>query len=56
MTSAPSDSSEQGRPAEEKARHAGHSNTWTTETAYRKELRPVISTGAEVMDTGFKIG
>lgn len=27
----------------------------TTETVYRKEQRPVISTGAEVMDTVFKV-
>jgi hypothetical protein len=33
----------------------GHSNTSTTETVYRQQLR-VISTGAEVMDHVFKIG
>lgn len=47
--------SEQGVPAEEIARLVGHSTTATTEAVYRRELRPVISTGAEVMDTIFKI-
>ena len=48
--------SEQGVPVEEIARLVGHSATATTETVYRHELRPVISTGAEVMDTIFKTG
>lgn len=48
--------SEQGVPVEEIARLVGHSTTATTETVYRKELRPVFSTGAEVMDNVFKIG
>ena len=47
--------SEQGVPVEEIARLVGHSTTATTEAVYRRELRPVISTGAEVMDTIFKI-
>jgi integrase len=47
--------SEQGVPAEEIARLVGHSTTATTEAVYRRELRPVISTGAEVMDTIFSI-
>lgn len=47
--------SEQGVPVEEIARLVGHSVTSTTETVYRHELRPVISTGAEVMDTIFKV-
>jgi hypothetical protein len=47
--------SEQGVPVEEIARLVGHSTTSTTETVYRKELRPVISTGAEVMDAVFKV-
>ena len=46
--------SQQGVPVEEIARLVGHSTTSTTETVYRKELRPVISTGAEVMDNLFK--
>ncbi len=48
--------SEQGVPVEEIARLVGHSTTATTEAVYRRELRPVISTGAEVMDTIFEIG
>ena len=34
---------------EDIARLVGHSSTATTETVYRKELRPVITKGAEVM-------
>ena len=37
-------------PIEEIARLAGHNQTATTELVYRHELRPVITTGAEVMD------
>jgi integrase len=37
-------------PVEEIARLAGHSDSRTTETVYRHELRPVIRTGAGVMD------
>jgi integrase len=48
--------SEQGVPVEEIARLVGHSTTSTTETVYRRELRPVISTGAEIMDNVFRIG
>ena len=47
--------SEQGVPVEEISHLVGHSNTSTTETVYRMELRPVISTGAEVMDNVFKV-
>ena len=32
---------------------AGHANSRTTETIYRHELRPVITTGADVMDKIF---
>jgi integrase len=39
-----------GVPIEEIARPAGHNRTATTELVYRHELRPVITTGAEVMD------
>lgn len=46
--------SELGVPVEEIARLVGHSTTATTEAIYRRELRPVIGTGAEVMDTIFK--
>jgi len=48
--------SEQGVPVEEIARLIGHSTTSTTETVYRRELRPMISTGAEVMDDVFRVG
>ena len=42
--------SENGVPVEEIARLAGHDRTTTTEVVYRHELRPVIVTGAEIMD------
>jgi len=48
--------SEQGVPVEEIARLVGHSTSATTETVYRRELRPVISVGAEVMDKVFRGG
>jgi len=47
--------SEQGVPVEKIARLVGHSTTATTEAVNRRELRPVISTGAEVMDSIFRI-
>ena len=43
----------QGVPVEEIARSAGHTSSRTTEFIYRRELRPVITTGAEVMDQIF---
>ena len=36
------------------ARLAGHASSRTTEVIYRRELRPVITTGAEVMDQIFR--
>jgi integrase len=45
--------SERGVSTEEIARLVGHSSTRVTETVYRRELRPVITTGAEVMDLVF---
>jgi site-specific recombinase XerD len=45
-----STSSADGVPIEEIARLAGHNRTATTELVYRHELRPVITTGAEVVD------
>jgi integrase len=42
-----------GVSSEEIARLVGHSSTRVTETVYRRELRPMISTGAEVMDQIF---
>ena len=46
--------SHQGISNEEIARLVGHSSSRTTEVIYRKELRPVIGTGAEVMDDLFR--
>jgi integrase len=46
--------SSSGVPVEEIARLAGHSSSRTTEVVYRRELRPVLTTGAEIMDTIFK--
>jgi integrase len=46
--------SSSGVPIEEIARLAGHSNTRTTEVVYRRELRPVLTTGAEAMDRLFQ--
>jgi integrase len=42
-----------GVPVDEIARLVGHSSSRTTETIYRKELRPVLVKGAEVMDQIF---
>jgi integrase len=42
-----------GVPVEEIARLAGHSSSRTTEVVYRKELRPVLVKGAEIMDQIF---
>jgi hypothetical protein len=39
---------------EEIARLVGHTSTCTTEVVYGRELRPVITTGAEIMDKVFK--
>jgi integrase len=44
----------QGVPVEEIARLAGYASSRTTEVVYRRELRPVITTGAEVMDQIFQ--
>jgi integrase len=46
--------SHEGVPVEEIARLAGHASSRTTEVVYRRELRPVITTGAEVMDQIFR--
>ncbi len=42
-----------GVPVEEIARLAGHTSTRTTEIVYRRELRPIPNTGAEIMDIIF---
>jgi len=46
--------SSSGVPVEEIARLAGHSNTRTTEVVYRRELRPILTSGAEAMDKLFQ--
>ena len=43
-----------GVPVEEIARLAGHASSRTTEVIYRRELRPVITTGAEAIDQIFQ--
>ena len=48
--------SHHGVSIEEIARLAGHASTRTTEVVYRRELRPVITTGAEIMDEVFRTG
>ena len=45
--------SHRGVSIEEIARLAGHASTRTTEIVYRRELRPIITTGAEIMDELF---
>jgi integrase len=45
--------SHRGVSIEEIARLAGHASTRTTEVVYRPELRPVITTVAEIMDELF---
>jgi integrase len=46
--------SHNGVSTEQIARLVGHTSTRTTEVVYRRELRPVITTGAEIMDKVFK--
>jgi integrase len=48
--------SNHGTSIEEIARLVGHASTRTTEVVYRRELRPVITTGAEAMDEVFRPG
>ncbi|MCL6300484.1 tyrosine-type recombinase/integrase [Streptomyces kronopolitis] len=48
--------SDHGIPIEVIARVVGHSGSSTTERVYRKQLRPVITDGAEAMDTIFRDG
>lgn len=45
--------SDAGVPLEEISRLVGHSGTTVTELVYRHQLRPVIQTGATVMDRLF---
>lgn len=37
-------------PIEEISRLVGHSNTTVTELVYRKQIRPVVESGATAMD------
>ncbi len=46
--------SDSGVPLEEISRLVGHSGTAVTEEVYRKQIRPVIQTGAVAMDVIFK--
>jgi site-specific recombinase XerD len=46
--------SDAGVPLEEIARLVGHRNTTVTELVYRKQLRPVMTEGAETMNTLFQ--
>ncbi len=45
--------SDAGVPLEEIARLVGHGSTKVTETVYRKQFRPILTGGAQVMDTLF---
>jgi integrase len=45
--------SDAGVPIEKIARLVGHTGTATTKTVYRKQIRPVVIGGAEVMDSLF---
>jgi integrase len=45
--------SDAGVPIEKIARLVGHTGTTITETVYRKQIRPVVIGGAEVMDSLF---
>ena len=41
---------------EDISRLVGHSSTLVTQTVYRHELRPVVTSGAEMMDRIFAYG
>src|SRR5262249_6528601 len=45
-----------GMGLEEISRLVGHSSTLVTQTVYRHELRPVVTSGAEMMDRIFADG
>jgi integrase len=45
--------SDAGVPLERISRLVGHSDTITTETVYRHQIRPVVQGGAEIMDKTF---
>lgn len=48
--------SDHGVPIEEISRLVGHSGTSVTELVYRHQIRPVLQTGAQVMDRLFQEG
>lgn len=48
--------SDAGVPIEQISRLVGHSGTMTTETIYRKQIRPVLVRGADAMDLIFPTG
>jgi integrase len=45
--------SDGGIPVEEISRLVGHKSTVVTELVYRKQIRPVLQSGAEAMDRIF---
>jgi integrase len=45
--------SDSGIPLEEISRLVGHKSTTVTELIYRKQIRPVLQGGADVMDRIF---
>ena len=47
--------SDDGMPIEQISQLAGHSETATTETVYRHQIRPVVLYGAEAMDRIFPL-
>jgi integrase len=47
--------SDAGVPVEDISQLVGHSGTTATELFYRHQLRPVIQTGAQVMDRLFSM-
>lgn len=47
--------SDAGVPLEDIARLVGHGSTKVTETVYRKQLRPVLTSGTQVMDALFDL-
>ena len=48
--------SDAGVPLEDIAQLVGHSGATVTELVYRHQIRPVIQTGATVMDRLFGLG
>lgn len=47
--------SDAGMPIEQISRLVGHSGSTTTETVYRKQIRPVLVRGADTMDVIFPV-